>query len=462
MNKKLMAVAIAGAIGAPGLALAQAANVSIYGHLDGSWRSSRYTSNANGSIAAQTKQQLQFAAPRWGLRGSEDLGGGMTAFFQLESGMSPDGRPAISDNTISALGGRDSYLGLRSTSMGTVQFGGFSTAYTGIAGVWNAVPTYGHSQIIMGNKDTTGTTPSPNCNASTPGPTGAAVTTVTPIISVLGTVTTTAAISCTSQVEGSGTSFARRTSNYMEYATPNFSGFVGKIGTAVPENAEPTTSTPVGGTRFNPKHYSYNLIWSGGPFTAGIGYETHVGFRAGNVDALATGLKRDAKDKGTTIGGKWNFGKGEIGVGYERLDYGNTTAVPTVAVGTNSFKLTNMVVNGHYKMTAAGTISAGYSKTPGAKSCGSGLTDALGTCGSSTGAKVISLAYDHTLSKRTGLYAAYGKITNNGVTTAAGTAAGATYNYIAGPLSNGGAGQIGGVSAGTDITTYQFGVKHNF
>ena len=462
INKKLMAVAVAGAIGAPGLAFAQAANVNIYGHLDGSWRTSRYTSNAAGTNAAQTKQQLQFAAPRWGLRGSEDLGGGLTAYFQLESGMNPDGRPITTDGNIGVLGGRDSYLGVRSTQWGALQIGGFSTAYSNIAGVWGAVPTYGHAQIIMGNTDTTGTAPNPNCNASVVGPTGAAVVTVTPVVSVLGSVPTTAAISCAGQVEGNATSFHRRTSNSIEYATPNFSGFVGKIGTAAPENAEPTSSTPAGGTRFNPKHWSYNLIWSGGPFSAGIGYETHVGFRAANANAVAGGLKRDAKDKGTTLGGKWNYGQGEVGIGWERLKYENTNSVTTTAANNNDFTLTNWVLNGNYKITAAGTISAGYSKTPGRKSCGSGLTDAAGTCGSSTGAKMLSLTYDHSLSKRTGLYAAYGKITNNGITTAAGAAAGATYNYIAPPLSNGGAGAIGGVQAGTNITTYAFGMKHNF
>jgi len=443
MNKKILAVAVAGALGAPALAFAQAANVSLYGHFDGNIRSTKFSSNSAGTIASQTKQHLHFNAPRWGLRGSEDLGGGLTAYFQMESGMNPDGRPITTDGNIGVLGGRDSYLGLRGASWGQFQVGGFSTAYSNVASIWNAVSSMGHAQIIMGNTDTTGTAPNPNCNANVAGATG-----TTPATAA-GTV---AGAWCTSQVEGNANSFHRRTSNYIEYGTPNMSGFVGKIGTALAENAEPSTATPAGGTKFKPAHWSYMLSWSGGPFSAGIGYETHTGFRAGNT--AATGLIRDAKDKGTTIGGKWNFGQGELGIGWERLSYGNTI---TTAGAGNQFKITNWVINGNYKVSAAGTISAGYSKTPGRKSCGAGLTDAAATCGSPTGANMFGLSYDHALSKRTGLYAAYGKINNNG-----NAAGGATYYYIAGPLSNNNGGATGGLSGGTDVTTYMIGMKHNF
>jgi predicted porin len=457
MNKKLMAVAVAGAIGAPGLAFAQAANVSIYGHFDGGTRISKYSSstvaapagvNFGGPAAsAMTKQQLHFNAPRWGLRGSEDLGGGLTAFFQLESGMNPDGRNVTSDGVIGTFGGRDSYVGLRG-GWGSFAMGGFTAAYSAVAGVWNAVPTGGHAQQIMGNTDTTGTAPNPNCNAQVAGATGVAGTAASPAA--------TLAAFCTATQEGNATSFHRRTANYIEYTTPNMSGFTGKIGTALAETKETAQQTAIvaavnpGAAKYDPRHWSYSLVWSGGPFSAAIGHETHRGFRATNV----AGSIRDSKDKGTTIGGKWNFGAGELGVGWERLTYGN--AVSTVG-GENGFAQTNWVINGNYKITAAGTISAGYSKTPGRKNCGAGLTDAAGTCGSPTGASIFNLAYDHALSKRTGLYAMYGRINNNG-----NAVAGATYNYIAAPTSNGGGGTVGGLVGGTDVTSYILGLKHNF
>ena len=518
MNKKLMAVAVAGALGAPALAFAQAANVSLYGNFDGTIRQSRYTSSSvlsptsttqgtnavllnTPQAASQTKNQLHFNAPRWGLRGTEDLGGGLSAFFQMESGMNPDGRAQTSDGVTAGLGGRDSYIGLRSNAWGSVAVGGFSTAYTNIASIWNAVSSMGHAQIIMGNTDTTGTANNPNCGSAVVGATGALAglntlsaanavvgSGVSNIAATTGQVGTTAQLAavtlgaaagnlgggCTQGVEGNALSFHRRTSNYMEYTTPTMAGFVGKIGTALAENAEPTSQTTAvqlanGGaaaTRFNPKHWSYALMWTGGPFSAGIGYETHQGFRGQNTAATASsglGLNRNSKDKGTTIGGKWNYGAGEIGLGWERLKYGDSSLT---AAGANGFQITNWVINGNYKVSAAGTISAGYSKTPGRKSCGVALTTVVavpvaasdpGLCGSSTSANMFGLSYDHALSKRSGLYAAYGKINNGG-----NSSAGATYNYIQGPLSNGAGGTTGGLIGGTDVTTWLVGVKHSF
>jgi predicted porin len=61
-------------------------------------------------------------ASRWGLRGSEDLGGGLNAFFQLESGFG-------SDNG-SGTGGfsRDAFVGLKSASLGQIKLGKFVSA----------------------------------------------------------------------------------------------------------------------------------------------------------------------------------------------------------------------------------------------------------------------------------------------------------------------------------------------
>ena len=437
MNKKLMAVAVAGAIGAPGLAFAQAANVNIYGTIDARFDSMKFSSNATNTISSLTKNHFQGQAPRWGIRGSESLGGGMTAYFQVESGLSIDGRQDLSSGTggVNTFGGRDSYIGLRG-SWGSIQGGGFGTAYKGIQNVWNANPAMNHGGVLMGNGDSTGAAPSPNCQNTTIG------TFPNPQSQGL----------CAPQTEGNGTAFSRRESNYMEYTTPNFSGFQGKIGTIASEWSEPSTTTPAGLSQSKPKLWSYNVTWSGGPFSAGFGYETHDGYRATN-GALSN---RNAKDKGWTIGGKWNFGAGEIGAGYESLKYGNAAT----DVASNAFDQKVWVVNGNWKVTPAGTLSAGYSKTPGRSNCGASLTDALGTCGNAQGAKHLHLAYDHAMSKRTSLYAMYAKLTNNnnGVS-------GAAYYYIAGPTGNGTAGTgsgPNGIAAGVDVTTYAVGVRHTF
>ncbi|HEU4458250.1 MAG TPA: porin [Methylibium sp.] len=56
-------------------------------------------------------------ASRWGLRGNEDLGGGLSAFFQLENGFGSD--------TGAGAGGfnRDAFVGIKSASLGQLKFG---------------------------------------------------------------------------------------------------------------------------------------------------------------------------------------------------------------------------------------------------------------------------------------------------------------------------------------------------
>jgi predicted porin len=252
----------------------------------------------------------------------------------------------------------------------------------------------------------------------------------------------------------------------VQYETPNMSGFVGKIATDASELAEPSTTTTTvaaGTSQSKPKLWSYSLTWSGGPWSAGVAYETHKGFRATNAAAS----DRMARDKAWTIGGKWNFGQGQIGAGWEKMDYQN--AGTSAALGNNAFKQTFWVINGSFNVTPAGTISAAYSRTPGRKSCGDNLTQLTGGvqnltgggCGDITGAKHLSLGYDHALSKRTSLYALYAKLDNNGNQNG-----GAGYYYIAGPSGNAGNGVASGPGAvganGIDVTTYAIGVKHSF
>lgn len=89
MNKKLVALAVSAI--AAGAASAQTANVTLYGIVD-TYLSSQRTSGV-GAVAAKTTTLVTgggLSGSRWGLRGSESLGGGMNAFFTLESGFNSD------------------------------------------------------------------------------------------------------------------------------------------------------------------------------------------------------------------------------------------------------------------------------------------------------------------------------------------------------------------------------------
>jgi predicted porin len=439
MNKKLMAVAVAGALAAPGLALAQAStsgtNVQIYGVFDQRFSLDKFSANTAGTISELKKYNAHgFTPNRLGFRGTESLGAGLSAFFQVETQVFMDARPDTgnANATNAVLGGRPTYVGIRG-GWGEVSVGYQDSVYKdAYSQGWSVVPTMAHFGVIMNNGNTTGTTPSPNCNAQN--------------AAGVNDLNTTTQI-C-SENEGNGTAFNRTVSNTIAYRSPVISGL--RFGTIMSSNEfkEPSTSTPAGTNESAPMFSAFSLTWAGGPFAVAAAYEQHVGFRAINV----AGANRAAKDNGMTIGARYNYGRGLIGAGAERLKYADAAATAATA---NGFELTNWVVNGTFNVTPSDIISAGYSKTSGARSCGVGLSSVavVPTCGEGTGSKAFTLTYDHNFSKRTAVYAAYGRIDNN---------SGATYYWIAGPKTNNRAGTTGGLAAGTDTSTLGIGIKHTF
>ena len=125
MNKKLVAVAIAGLLAAP-LAQAQTANVTLYGRLniDMEFVNGRLSNNTNPNI-----YRVVSNSSRFGLRGVESLGGGLNAIFQIENG---------SINAVQGggnLGGRDTFVGL-SGGWGTFKMGRFLAPYDDIHGIF--------------------------------------------------------------------------------------------------------------------------------------------------------------------------------------------------------------------------------------------------------------------------------------------------------------------------------------
>jgi predicted porin len=87
MQKKLLTVAVAGALAAP---VAAMADVTVYGTIDTGIRTaSKVCTAAGGANCTETGSLLSVTdgertTNRWGLKGSEDLGGGLRANFTLE------------------------------------------------------------------------------------------------------------------------------------------------------------------------------------------------------------------------------------------------------------------------------------------------------------------------------------------------------------------------------------------
>src|SRR5260370_32817970 len=132
MNKKLMALAVAGAVTAPGLAFAQVGGspgVTLYGRLDETIVNSKYSTNGAGTITEVKKGDVWSPGNAIGVRGREDLGGGTAVWFQLEAGAWPDGRLEASGTTGGPFGGRNSGAGA-SCEYGVIKCGMCDTPAT--------------------------------------------------------------------------------------------------------------------------------------------------------------------------------------------------------------------------------------------------------------------------------------------------------------------------------------------
>ena len=233
MKKTLIALAIASAVSAP--AFAATSNVDIYGVLN---LSVNYTDpDANqpalattGTGGQDTSFGLASNASRIGFKGAEDLGGGLAAIWQIESGLNIDEQSGT-------LASRNSYVGLKG-GFGTVLMGNHDTPMKLLGRmVDNFADTAADSRNILGAIDT------------------------------------------------GATAFDLRTKNTVVYVTPNWSGFTMTAAyvadwnnTSTTSNVDSTLGKGEGLDNNSANAYSLNGVYSNGPLMLGAAYENHNGF----------------------------------------------------------------------------------------------------------------------------------------------------------------------------------------
>jgi predicted porin len=100
------------------IALAAAAHaqstVTLYGRIDNGF--TYWNGRADGRLIGM--ETGSFGESWWGLTGTEDLGGGINAFFKLESGLN-----TLTGSLNGNLFGRHAYIGLDSDKVGTFKVG---------------------------------------------------------------------------------------------------------------------------------------------------------------------------------------------------------------------------------------------------------------------------------------------------------------------------------------------------
>lgn len=122
MNKKLLAVAVAGALAAPGAAMAQVT-------ISGIFKVGISSISADGGTGRANDSQLRVDdnSSRILFNVTEDLGGGLAAVAQLDLRFAPD--QAGTAPASNPIGSGNTYVGLRSNSWGTFSLGRWDLHY---------------------------------------------------------------------------------------------------------------------------------------------------------------------------------------------------------------------------------------------------------------------------------------------------------------------------------------------
>jgi predicted porin len=357
MQKRLLTVAVAGALSAPGLALAQ---VEVYGFVNMSVGRFSYSESATG-VPKISKWDVASHASNYGIRGRENVGGGQTMWFQIENN-APMER---SNNVAITPASRNSAVGLQG-AWGNFFIGQWTTPWADLDALWGVgtVGGWGPITSLIGRRETTGTAPNPNCvNGHLSG--GAGVTTTQPVCDPV------------EAGGGVGHAFWRRVSQSVFYQSPVMGGAQVKVAYQTNDGKANT------GTVADPSLWSFSAQWAGmgGRVRVGAAYDLHKDFTTPGET-----------DNGWRVTGGWNFGVADVGVAYERMTYKVPGDVDAKQWGVGVAVPVGM-----------GAIRASYAWAK----------DFTGAISSDNGAKTYNVGYEHRFSKRSSVGVGYAIIKND-------------------------------------------------
>lgn len=349
MNKKLMAVAVAGALAAPAVALAQASNVQIYGRANVGFSNVEADGATDNTKNMKSRNQVFDQGSRLGFRGTENLGGGLKAVFQLESGINVDtGSQTGADGTANAstgfLASRDSFAGIEG-NWGRVTFGRQSVWWT------NANDLTQAAYINVGVQFATGG---------------------------FGRVGSPSA----------------RTNNVVAYQSPTWSGFSGNLSYA------PQSEASGPGLNTDGHLWGVTLLYRGAsPFTAQLDYATK--------ENTTVGSAAQNQITGTKLGLGWAYTRdANLSLILIRLENENNAALAGFYGATDKLKQNAWQLNWTH-MFGNLQAMAQYGTMADIKGC-----SGAGNSCDNTGAKAFLVSAKYHLSKRTGVYVSYTELKN--------------------------------------------------
>ncbi|EJN08881.1 porin [Herbaspirillum sp. YR522] len=351
MKKSLLALAVLGAFA--GAAQAQS-SVTIYGIVDtGVVYQSKVATNATGGTGSKFGiNSGVIQGSRIGFKGVEDLGGGLSAVFNLETGFNNDnGALNGQDPGSTNLFRRKSVVGLAG-GFGTVLLGR-QTDYADTISAYTSVADFGGLTGNVGHN--------------------------------------------LDRLEGT------RTNNSVSYTTANLSGFTGNLIYGFGETAGKTSAG---------QSYGAGLKYDNGPLGLGLNYyQSKAGTTASDTSLLSTAAAIAAANQGNTAYKGWNvvgsyqFGPARVYGNWSRVKQDLSTqanigaAAPLSAVNNRTLARTNKA--DIYELGTA------WSLTPSLKLLGAVTHTRAQFDGVNGKGKLtqVSLGTDYWLSKRTDLYA---------------------------------------------------------
>ncbi|WP_250467744.1 porin [Caballeronia sp. GAFFF2] len=339
MNKQHLKgkVVFACALSALGTAAHAQSSVTLFGVIDSGLN---YTNNAGGHSGFQMVSG-DANASRWGVRGSEDLGGGLKAIFKLENGFN------AFTGTLGQGGrefGRQAYVGLSSDKLGTLTLG---RQYDAMLDMWSPFAAAGWS---IGDLSAH---PFDNDNAD----------------------------------------WDYRTNNSVKYVSPSYRGLQAE--------AMYGFSNEAGGFENN-RSYSAGLTYTMGGLSAAVAYVrtdnpgTTTGGAVGYDNLFVAASQRNL---GAAV--RWTFANNaNIALAYSHVLVEDPLSSAYVSnPGTQnwrSWRFDNFEVNGQYFFTPALSAAASYTYTT------SSFKTATGS--NSPDWHQVALMVDYALSKRTSAY----------------------------------------------------------
>lgn len=298
MNKKLMAVAVAAALAAPAAALAQ---TTIYGKFNAEYGLVSQAADPTGA-SRPNADGFNSGASYIGVKGEENLGGGMSAWFdcQTRARFGVDTKPT---QAASGICDRNSALGLKG-GFGNFFVGNWDTAMENLSGTTRVVGSTGYQGVQH---------------------------------------------MLTEDQGQFGISFAQRVQNSFNYNSPNFGGFTVDFSTtstgAALNQATAAASTPGKKGRI----YSLAPKYAAGPLVVYGGYEKHD-----DNQALVSGGLNGATENMWTLGASYVFGPVKIAMVYTDVDADVTASTE---VSRKTWQLA-----GDWKVTGPGTVRFAYTQ----------------------------------------------------------------------------------------------------